>query len=318
MRPAVDAPPPSTALIPAQREFLQGRTWMFEDFDAGVGPATGDDQGVALSEILLPETVSSFSERDLHAAGSGGAVAQPDAAALLPDADEAVRFLSSLEFSLLDRRGGDGAVTRLSGSDVTVICEEDPAADCHDGDGGSGGVYSTPQLDPGGGNGGNWGGGSSGPGGGVDPNSGCTFSEEADLIADNGTDLNPRDMLLQNETTRAAFENFYNELLKIDSDFSLVITGGDRYFDENGNIRSSTNDGLIPGSSPNSLHLYGLGVDFSINGFGGSVSDIEATANATGFAEFVGGYSDGHLHVGVAETSQGLDDEDLVGDNSCG
>ena len=71
----------------------------------------------------------------------------------------------------------------------------------------------------------------------------------------------------------------------------IIVTGGDRYIDNDGKIRSSSNNQLIPHSVPNSTHLYGIAVDFKIS-------------NMTPTKEFISNYfdyvkndySDNHIH----------------------
>ncbi len=71
----------------------------------------------------------------------------------------------------------------------------------------------------------------------------------------------------------------------------IIVTGGDRYIDNDGKIRSSSNNQLIPHSAPNSTHLYGIAVDFKIS-------------NMTPTKEFISNYfdyvkndySDNHIH----------------------
>jgi len=45
----------------------------------------------------------------------------------------------------------------------------------------------------------------------------------------------------------------------------IIVTGGDRYIDSLGNIRSTSNKKIIPNSARYSTHLMGLAVDFKIS-----------------------------------------------------
>lgn len=71
----------------------------------------------------------------------------------------------------------------------------------------------------------------------------------------------------------------------------VIVTGGDRYIDKNGAIRSSSNDKVIPGSAPYSTHLMGLGVDFEL-------TDVSvSTEKLLDYFDWINrDYPDGHIH----------------------
>lgn len=69
-----------------------------------------------------------------------------------------------------------------------------------------------------------------------------------------------------------------------DEDFVLSVTGGDRYRDSEGNIRSATNDSIVGAASKQSPHLYERGaraVDLDVRGV--SQSDFNAALQKTQF-----------------------------------
>lgn len=117
-----------------------------------------------------------------------------------------------------------------------------------------------------------------------------------DLIV-NGQDVNPNDMVLENDDTREKFEELVENLLAIDPDATIVITGGDRYVDDEGNVRSSTNHEIVPNASQNGYHNYGLAVDFTVVSSVISNSQIQMAANDAGFGGYDDSYPTGHIHV---------------------
>ena len=89
-------------------------------------------------------------------------------------------------------------------------------------------------------------------------------------------------------------------LQQVNSQFpsqDVVVTGGDRYRDADGNIRSSSNDQIIPDSAPYSKHLLGEAVDFYVTG----TDDAAAAAAAllAGFDWVKSGYDNGHVHADI-------------------
>lgn len=118
------------------------------------------------------------------------------------------------------------------------------------------------------------------------------------LETERGRDLNPLDMMLSKQATCEAIVVLFHEIehLKGDDNFEFVITGGDRYRDPNGQIRSSTNFEIIWNSSDTTYHLNGAAVDVRIRGVS---EEIVLAAWAT--TDFHGGYvsnnyGDGHWH----------------------
>lgn len=68
-------------------------------------------------------------------------------------------------------------------------------------------------------------------------------------------------IVVSNPLVRNALERLNATLPNSD----IIVTGGDRYIDKNGNIRSSSNNQIISNSAPKSTHLEGLAVDFEIS-----------------------------------------------------
>lgn len=116
-----------------------------------------------------------------------------------------------------------------------------------------------------------------------------------DLIV-NGQDVNPEDFVLANPETRYRFEQFAQRVLALDPSARIEITGGDRYRDADGVIRSSTNNSVVNDSAQRSQHLFGRAIDFGIT-TSLSEDDIRAIAAAVGY-DFVRRYpTTGHYHV---------------------
>jgi len=92
-----------------------------------------------------------------------------------------------------------------------------------------------------------------------------------------------------------------------DDEFTLSVTGGDRFRDNCGKIRSATEYSIVPGSSETSPHLIERGaraVDLSVSGISDEVFD-----KALGKTEFLPanterGYPDGHTHIGLPNTQK--------------
>lgn len=64
----------------------------------------------------------------------------------------------------------------------------------------------------------------------------------------------------------------------------IKVSGGDRYLDKDGNVRSATNNKIIPNSGPSSPHLYengARGVDIYIPG--ATRNEIKNAAEQAGF-----------------------------------
>jgi RHS repeat-associated protein len=78
-------------------------------------------------------------------------------------------------------------------------------------------------------------------------------------------------------------------------DQNVIVTGGNRYRDNFGQVRSSTNDSIIPKSAIYSKHLQGVAVDFIIT----NVPNELASAAASQVFDWVDGkYKEGpHVHA---------------------
>ncbi len=76
-----------------------------------------------------------------------------------------------------------------------------------------------------------------------------------------GLDVIYGNIIVTNPLVREALERLDKDLPGTD----VIVTGGDRYYDEYGNIRSTSNNSLIRKSAPYTTHLQGLGVDFVLS-----------------------------------------------------
>ncbi|PLX40040.1 MAG: hypothetical protein C0608_10075 [Deltaproteobacteria bacterium] len=87
-----------------------------------------------------------------------------------------------------------------------------------------------------------------------------------------------------------------------DSSFTLRVTGGDRYKDQCGDIRSSTDDSIVKGSSQTSPHLISRGaraVDLSVTGISNNVFDEALKRTKFLPANTLRNYADGHTHIAL-------------------
>jgi hypothetical protein len=85
----------------------------------------------------------------------------------------------------------------------------------------------------------------------------------------------------------------------------IRVSGGDRYLDRDGNVRSATNNKVVPGSRYTSPHLYENGaraVDIYVPG--ASDKEIKDAAKRAGFPEYntKQDYDDGHTHINLPNT----------------
>jgi len=83
------------------------------------------------------------------------------------------------------------------------------------------------------------------------------------------------------------------------SNLDISITGGDRYRD-NGVIRSSSNNSIIPNSSNYSRHISGQAVDFRLQSGGENInytpSNLGGALNSSGFNNLIT-YPTGRYHT---------------------
>ncbi len=87
-----------------------------------------------------------------------------------------------------------------------------------------------------------------------------------------------------------------------DSSFTLRVTGGDRYKDQCGDIRSSTNGQIVSGSSKTSPHLISRGaraVDLVVSGVSNKIFDKALKRTRFLPANTLRNYPDGHTHIAL-------------------
>jgi hypothetical protein len=120
-----------------------------------------------------------------------------------------------------------------------------------------------------------------------------------------GRELNPDGYVLGNEQVRTNVAKLYSALVESvgNSNFTFQVTGGDRVQGSDGQIRSSSNGGVISESSKTSPHLVGRGAraaDLRIRGVPDAVVDRTLSAS-TDFspANIIRGYADRHTHVAL-------------------
>jgi RHS repeat-associated protein len=125
-----------------------------------------------------------------------------------------------------------------------------------------------------------------------------------------GRKVNQNGFWLGNPNTVKALDKLNENLVNKgyeNNKFTILVTGGDRYKDDFGVIRSSTDFGPIQDSDPNSTHLednYGRGVDFYISDVG--QSDLTDALTDTPFNGRVineSNYPDApHIHASIPDT----------------
>lgn len=121
-------------------------------------------------------------------------------------------------------------------------------------------------------------------------------TDPGDNLVVNGQDVNPDNMVLNDKDTREKFEELVENLLALDPNVTIKISGGDRYQDANGVVRSSTDHSII-NAAPNGWHEYGKAVDFYVYSSVISNDQVRQAGLDVGFGGFKGDYADGHLHV---------------------
>jgi len=113
---------------------------------------------------------------------------------------------------------------------------------------------------------------------------------------------------INNEKFKLSNPNAMDELVKLnsaivnlgyaDDSFTIRVTGGDRYVDANGVIRSATDDSIIMGSASNSNHLISQGargIDVSVSGV--AAADLQRALAITNLSQLNVTYADKHLHL---------------------
>ncbi|MCE1189062.1 MAG: hypothetical protein LWX56_07960 [Ignavibacteria bacterium] len=91
-------------------------------------------------------------------------------------------------------------------------------------------------------------------------------------------------------------------------DFKLQISGGDRYKDANGAIRSKSNNSIVSNSVKDSPHLQsngGRGVDI-IYPSNVPLNVLEKAAEMAGLTKNVWVYNDNHFHLGLANSNENM------------
>jgi RHS repeat-associated protein len=125
------------------------------------------------------------------------------------------------------------------------------------------------------------------------------------LIDPDGKDIvNPKKFVVSNKALIQKLHEFDIAVAEISGrdihSFKIAVTGGDRYKDKDGNIRSRTNNGIIKKSASQSRHLQengAIGIDLSSGGI--DMETLEKAAAKVGLRINPDGepYSDGHIHI---------------------
>jgi|GEM_PF-6065201 len=112
---------------------------------------------------------------------------------------------------------------------------------------------------------------------------------------------NPRGMVISNTRVVDALHQLTAEIEKLlgHSEFSILPTGGDRYRNHSGEVRSCTDHSFVKYSARLSQHLSKEAVDVQISGVPQAIID-KARLN-TDFAAgyYSNNYSDGHHHFSL-------------------
>lgn len=112
--------------------------------------------------------------------------------------------------------------------------------------------------------------------------------------------------ILQNPQVRADLERLNQEIINqgglADADFVLQVTGGDRYIDPAGNIRSATTGEIVRGATRTSPHLIERGaraVDLRVTGVPDAMFDRALRNTEFLPANTQRGYADRHTHISL-------------------
>lgn len=111
--------------------------------------------------------------------------------------------------------------------------------------------------------------------------------------------------VFNNPRVRANLEQLNREIVKLgipNDQFVLKISGGDRFRDRCGNIRSATDYDKVPGSDPNSPHLLkngARGVDLYQQGVSDEVFDTALRKTEFSPEWTRRGYPSGHTHINL-------------------
>jgi RHS repeat-associated protein len=115
---------------------------------------------------------------------------------------------------------------------------------------------------------------------------GYVLADPVNLVDSDGREIINDGFVISNPDIIQALEAIDSALPGTD----IIITGGDRYLDSDGNIRSSSNNEIIPNSAQYSTHNMGLGVDFA-------ASDASVPLDLVNeFFDWSKAYKDGHIH----------------------
>ena len=135
----------------------------------------------------------------------------------------------------------------------------------------------------------------------------ASFGYLFNYLAHDRSPINGREYVLSNPAAM-------DELIKLNTaivdlgyaneSFTIRITGGDRYTDANGVIRSATDNSIVAGSASNSRHLNtqgvrGIGVQVS----GVSAADFSKALAVTNLNLLNVTYGDGHKHLDLPSTN---------------
>jgi RHS repeat-associated protein len=111
--------------------------------------------------------------------------------------------------------------------------------------------------------------------------------------------------VITNPLVRSNLERLNQTIINFDysnNDFVLRITGGDRYRDKDGHIRSLTDDSIVCDSSQTSPHLIERGaraVDLQVIGISNELFDRALRMTDFSSANTRRNYKDGHTHINL-------------------
>jgi RHS repeat-associated protein len=136
---------------------------------------------------------------------------------------------------------------------------------------------------------------------------GYVLNDAINFIDQTGLRIEWGGYVLNNPYVRANLERLNQEIVKQglpDNDFVISVTGGDRYRDVDGQIRSLTDDQVVKDSDKNSPHLIARGaraVDVKLSGVCPKV--FEKALAKTEFlpANTIQDYADGHVHIALPD-----------------
>jgi RHS repeat-associated protein len=132
-----------------------------------------------------------------------------------------------------------------------------------------------------------------------------TANNPINFIDPSGLLINWGNYIIHNSHVRENLINLNQQIVNSgipNTQFTLRGTGGDRYRDDNGGIRSATDNSVVRDSARNSPHILERGaraVDLQVVGVNDDVFDSALGNTAFSPRDTLRNYTDGHTHINL-------------------